>query len=81
MWFETVRRQLQIIGDAVCKMADRMGNRSAKARVEFTSCREPSGCVGCIKHEHTLPGLREVCGTDQSVMACPDNDRIISVQL
>ena len=56
------------------EMAGGVGDRDVKSRMKLTICAQATGRTGGFENQHLLTTLREVCGTDQPVVSCADND-------
>jgi len=48
--------------------------------MEFAACAKPAWRVGCLENKHALAALRQIGSADQSIVSCPNNDRIVPIQ-
>ncbi len=74
---ESVCGQPEVPGYSSGEMTDRMRNRRMKSRMEFAVCSEAAGRAARLEHEYALAAPRQVRGTNQSVMACANDDGIV----
>ena len=51
-----------------------------ESRVEFAACSKPARAIGRLKHEHTLPTLREVRRADQTVVSRTNDNGVVLIQ-
>ena len=78
--FETVRREVQVTGDFLREVVDRVRHGRMESRVEFAACSEPAGAIGRFEHEHALPALREVRRADQTVVSRTNDNGVVLIQ-
>jgi hypothetical protein len=53
-----------------------MRDRGPEARMERAgSCQSANG-VTCFQHQHTLAASRQICGTNKSIVAGADDNRV-----
>ena len=58
-----------------------MCDRYLKPGMELAICSKPACGIGCLEHEHVLTAPCQVGGADQSVVSCPNDDRIEAIQM
>lgn len=61
-------------------MAYGVCDRHVKTGMEFSACAKSAGCNVSLEHKHTLSAPRQIGSTDQSVVPCPNNDRVVPIQ-
>src|SRR5581483_5495190 len=75
---ETVPHQPEVVDHGLPQPADGVDDAgSPHARRDLDRVQDPAGPLSPLEHEDTATGLREVRSRDQTVVARPDDDRVV----
>lgn len=75
---ETEARELELFDHPMRKMGHGMRyGTPVPVRELMTGCKS-AGAAAALDDEHAMPGAAEIRGTDQAVVACTDNDGVVS---
>ena len=67
----------QVSGDFLWEMTDRMRHGRFETGMKFPACGKAAGPVCGFEHQHLLPGPGQISGTDQSIVPCSNDDRVV----
>ena len=75
---EAVLDEVELVDDLGPQQAQRVGERGEReARHQLLGDRGAADEVALLEHQRAQPGLGEVAGVDQSVVAAADHDRVV----